>query len=121
MVSVNCTVKFFLDHVTSFHCAEIENSGVKSRRSISSISTSTQTLDLHGETRRASNPSEFVNHASAASTLLLFVKMKYCLESKMLKFLMRVLSFPGKPEERPTLAYELMAGCSRPFKNHHCS
>ncbi|KAL0924254.1 hypothetical protein M5K25_005070 [Dendrobium thyrsiflorum] len=41
---------------------EMENSGVQSQRSISSISTSTQTLDSHGGTGSTSNPSEFVNH-----------------------------------------------------------
>ncbi|KAK1256652.1 hypothetical protein QJS04_geneDACA005663 [Acorus gramineus] len=41
---------------------EMENSGVQSQRSISSISTSTQTLDNHGGQGSSSNPSEFVNH-----------------------------------------------------------
>lgn len=40
---------------------EMENSGVQSQRSISSISTSIQALDSHG-TGSTSNPSEFVNH-----------------------------------------------------------
>ncbi|KAK8948711.1 hypothetical protein KSP39_PZI005558 [Platanthera zijinensis] len=38
---------------------EMENNGIHSQRSISSISTSTHTLDSTGST---SNPSEFVNH-----------------------------------------------------------
>ncbi|XP_038984681.1 uncharacterized protein LOC103708743 isoform X2 [Phoenix dactylifera] len=44
---------------TSTH--EMENSGVQSQRSISSISTSVQNLDHHGA-GSASNASEFVNH-----------------------------------------------------------
>ncbi|XP_010907276.1 uncharacterized protein [Elaeis guineensis] len=44
---------------TSTH--EMENSGVQSQRSISSISTSMQNLDHHGAAS-TSNPSEFVNH-----------------------------------------------------------
>ncbi|XXG45722.1 hypothetical protein AAC387_Pa02g0723 [Persea americana] len=40
---------------------EMENSGVQSQRSVSSISTSNQTLDSHGA-GNSSNPSEFVNH-----------------------------------------------------------
>ncbi|PKA64673.1 hypothetical protein AXF42_Ash007420 [Apostasia shenzhenica] len=41
---------------------EMENSAVQSQRSVSSISASTQTLDLHGGVGSTSNPSEFVNH-----------------------------------------------------------
>ncbi|KAK1298768.1 hypothetical protein QJS10_CPB14g01064 [Acorus calamus] len=42
---------------------EMENSGVHSQRSISSISTSTQTFDLHGgQGSSSSNPFEFMNH-----------------------------------------------------------
>ncbi|XP_038986450.1 uncharacterized protein LOC103718530 isoform X1 [Phoenix dactylifera] len=40
---------------------EMENSGVQSQRSISSISISTQNLDHHGA-GSTSNPSEFINH-----------------------------------------------------------
>ncbi|KAK1312429.1 hypothetical protein QJS10_CPA07g00675 [Acorus calamus] len=41
----------------------MENSGVHSQRSISSISTSTQTFDPHGgQGSSSSNPSEFMNH-----------------------------------------------------------
>ncbi|CAA6672660.1 unnamed protein product [Spirodela intermedia] len=39
----------------------MDNSGVQSQRSISSISTSTQTHDIHGGVS-TSNASEFVNH-----------------------------------------------------------
>ncbi|XP_073116739.1 uncharacterized protein [Elaeis guineensis] len=40
---------------------EMENSGVQSQRSISSISISAQNLDHHGA-GSTSNPSEFINH-----------------------------------------------------------
>jgi len=40
---------------------EMDNSGVQSQRSISSMSTSTQALDHHGA-GSTSSPSEFVNH-----------------------------------------------------------
>ncbi|PKU62364.1 hypothetical protein MA16_Dca021946 [Dendrobium catenatum] len=52
---------------------EMENSGVQSQRSISSISTSTQTLDSHGGTGSTSNPSEFVNHGLFQTDMLLFI------------------------------------------------
>ncbi|XP_042412857.1 uncharacterized protein LOC122006196 isoform X1 [Zingiber officinale] len=41
---------------------EMENSGVQSQRSVSSISTSAQPFDHHGGAGSTSNPSEFVNH-----------------------------------------------------------
>eukprot|EP00262_Sarcandra_glabra_P018494 TRINITY_DN665_c0_g2_i1.p1 TRINITY_DN665_c0_g2~~TRINITY_DN665_c0_g2_i1.p1 ORF type:complete len:161 (-),score=26.58 TRINITY_DN665_c0_g2_i1:240-722(-) len=41
---------------------EMENSGVQSQRSISSMSTSNQTLDSHSASGSSSNPPEFVNH-----------------------------------------------------------
>ncbi|XP_068652929.1 uncharacterized protein [Aristolochia californica] len=41
---------------------EMDNSGVQSQRSISSISTSNQNLDPHGGVGSTSNPQEFVNH-----------------------------------------------------------
>ncbi|KAM0944909.1 hypothetical protein DsansV1_C11g0114021 [Dioscorea sansibarensis] len=41
---------------------EMENSGVQSQRSVSSISTSAQTLDAGSGS--SSNPAEFVNHAT---------------------------------------------------------
>eukprot|EP00262_Sarcandra_glabra_P018493 TRINITY_DN665_c0_g1_i1.p1 TRINITY_DN665_c0_g1~~TRINITY_DN665_c0_g1_i1.p1 ORF type:complete len:175 (-),score=28.45 TRINITY_DN665_c0_g1_i1:150-674(-) len=41
---------------------EMDNSGVQSQRSGSSISTSTQTLDPHSGSGSTSNPPEFVNH-----------------------------------------------------------
>ncbi|ONK66727.1 uncharacterized protein A4U43_C06F11330 [Asparagus officinalis] len=44
---------------TSTH--EMDNCGIQSQRSISSMSTSTQTLDNHGA-GSTSSPSEFVNH-----------------------------------------------------------
>ncbi|KAG0489358.1 hypothetical protein HPP92_008169 [Vanilla planifolia] len=40
---------------------EMENCGVQSQRSISSISTSTQTLESHGGSGITGNPSEFLN------------------------------------------------------------
>lgn len=40
----------------------MENSGIQSQRSVSSISTSTQILDHHGAAGSSSNPPEFVNH-----------------------------------------------------------
>ncbi|KAK9279259.1 hypothetical protein L1049_012937 [Liquidambar formosana] len=41
---------------------EMDNSGVGSQRSVSSISTSNQTLDPKSSAGSTSNPSEFVNH-----------------------------------------------------------
>ncbi|KAK6915039.1 protein of unknown function DUF4050, partial [Dillenia turbinata] len=41
---------------------DMDNSAVQSQGSISSISTSYQTLDPHGGAGSVSNPSEFVNH-----------------------------------------------------------
>ncbi|XP_058113312.1 uncharacterized protein LOC131256424 isoform X2 [Magnolia sinica] len=41
---------------------EMENSGVQSQRSVSSISTSNQTHDPHSVGGSTSNPPEFVNH-----------------------------------------------------------
>ncbi|KAJ6816616.1 uncharacterized protein M6B38_414940 [Iris pallida] len=41
---------------------EMENSGVQSQRSVSSISTSTQIIDHHGAAGSSGNPHEFVNH-----------------------------------------------------------
>ncbi|KAK6140698.1 hypothetical protein DH2020_025550 [Rehmannia glutinosa] len=41
---------------------EMDNSAFPSHRSISSISTSNQTLDTHSNADGTSNPSEFVNH-----------------------------------------------------------
>ncbi|KAG6490128.1 hypothetical protein ZIOFF_051411 [Zingiber officinale] len=43
---------------------EMENSGVQSQRSVSSISTSAQPFDHHGGAGSTSNPSEFVNHGN---------------------------------------------------------
>ncbi|TYI05388.1 hypothetical protein ES332_A10G084900v1 [Gossypium tomentosum] len=40
----------------------MDNSAVQSQGSISSISTSNQTLDLHGSVATANAPAEFVNH-----------------------------------------------------------
>ncbi|XP_077211013.1 uncharacterized protein LOC143846465 isoform X2 [Tasmannia lanceolata] len=41
---------------------EMDNSGIQSQRSISSISTSNQALDPHSGVASTSNPPEFVNH-----------------------------------------------------------
>ncbi|XP_038999806.1 uncharacterized protein LOC120125443 [Hibiscus syriacus] len=41
---------------------DMDNSAVQSRGSISSISTSNQTLDPHGSVAAANAPAEFVNH-----------------------------------------------------------
>ncbi|XP_077229278.1 uncharacterized protein LOC143862156 isoform X2 [Tasmannia lanceolata] len=41
---------------------EMDNSGVHSQRSVSSISTSNQTLDPQSGVASTSNPTEFVNH-----------------------------------------------------------
>lgn len=51
---------------TSTH--EMENSGVQSQRSISSISTSVQNVDHHGA-GSTSNPSEFINHGKGKFNL----------------------------------------------------
>lgn len=45
----------------------MDNSGVQSQRSVSSISTSTQTHDTHGGVS-TSNASEFVNHGKSEVT-----------------------------------------------------
>ncbi|KAJ8644681.1 hypothetical protein MRB53_006429 [Persea americana] len=45
---------------------EMENSGVHSQRSVSSISTSNQISDAHGA-GSTSNPPEFVNHGKSSS------------------------------------------------------
>ncbi|XP_021298266.1 uncharacterized protein LOC110427153 isoform X2 [Herrania umbratica] len=49
------------DFWTTSTC-DMDNSAVQSQGSISSISTSNQTLDLHGSAASANAPSEFVNH-----------------------------------------------------------
>ncbi|KAF8406937.1 hypothetical protein HHK36_006058 [Tetracentron sinense] len=49
---------------------EKDNSAVQSQRSISSISTSNQTLNYHSGTGSSSNPSEFVNHGNYGGLLL---------------------------------------------------
>ncbi|CAA2988924.1 Hypothetical predicted protein [Olea europaea subsp. europaea] len=46
----------------SISSGEMDNSAFPSQRSISSISTSNQTLDTHSNAGSTSNPSEFVNH-----------------------------------------------------------
>ncbi|KAB2061315.1 hypothetical protein ERO13_A10G074100v2 [Gossypium hirsutum] len=49
------------DFWTTSTC-DMDNSAVQSQGSISSISTSNQTLDLHGSVATANAPAEFVNH-----------------------------------------------------------
>ncbi|MBA0840530.1 hypothetical protein Goarm_003108, partial [Gossypium armourianum] len=58
------------DFWTTSTC-DMDNSAVQSQGSISSISTSNQTLDLHGSVATANAPAEFVNHGkfSASNTL----------------------------------------------------
>ncbi|CAI9771492.1 unnamed protein product [Fraxinus pennsylvanica] len=82
------------DDFWSISSGEMDNSAFPSHRSISSISTSYQTLDTHSNAGSTSNPSEFVNHG------------KY----------LRLLSYPLK-----TLLfwlecnYESLLGTSKPF------
>ncbi|OMO54340.1 hypothetical protein CCACVL1_27883, partial [Corchorus capsularis] len=49
------------DFWTTSTC-DMDNSAVQSQGSISSISTSNQTLDPHGTAGSANAPTEFVNH-----------------------------------------------------------
>ncbi|KAG6409489.1 hypothetical protein SASPL_127529 [Salvia splendens] len=56
---------------------DMDNSGLPSHRSASSISTSNQTLDTNGSTGGPSNSSEFVNHGKYFFTSSEFVSVKY--------------------------------------------
>ncbi|KAG8375789.1 hypothetical protein BUALT_Bualt10G0137000 [Buddleja alternifolia] len=49
---------------------DMDNSGFPSHRSMSSISTSNQTLDTHSSAGGTSNSSEFVNHGKHILTIL---------------------------------------------------
>ncbi|PPR96141.1 hypothetical protein GOBAR_AA24529 [Gossypium barbadense] len=58
------------DFWTTSTC-DMDNSAVQSQGSISSISTSNQTLDLHGSVATANAPAEFVNHGKFSAPKLL--------------------------------------------------
>ncbi|MFQ6644892.1 hypothetical protein Gotur_019942, partial [Gossypium turneri] len=58
------------DFWTTSTC-DMDNSAVQSQGSISSISTSNQTLDLHGSVATANAPAEFVNHGKFSASKLL--------------------------------------------------
>ncbi|KAA3479428.1 Germin-like protein subfamily 1 member 15 [Gossypium australe] len=58
------------DFWTASTC-DMDNSAVQSQGSISSISTSNQTLDLHGSVATANAPAEFVNHGKFSAPKLL--------------------------------------------------
>lgn len=61
----------FSEEFWSTSTYEMENSGVQSQKSISSISTLVNTLDHHGGIGSTSNHPEFVNHGECKADLLL--------------------------------------------------
>ncbi|XXG47895.1 hypothetical protein AAC387_Pa02g2463 [Persea americana] len=86
---------------------EMENSGVHSQRSVSSISTSNQISDAHGA-GSTSNPPEFVNHG------------KYiCFQSRQQWIGNRRLENRVQQGKEPKLSwnatYESLLGTNKPF------
>lgn len=58
---------------------DMDNSAFPSHRSVSSISTSNQTLDTHSSTAGTSNSSEFVNHGKYFYTALPLIPIMFSL------------------------------------------
>ncbi|CAA2988926.1 Hypothetical predicted protein [Olea europaea subsp. europaea] len=77
----------------SISSGEMDNSAFPSQRSISSISTSNQTLDTHSNAGSTSNPSEFVNHGK--NLCLLSYPLKILLSSvlELRKLVLLALDF----------------------------
>lgn len=86
---------------------EMENSTFPSQRSVSSISTSNQALDLQGTSGSSSNPTEFVNHG-----LLLWNQARQLwIGDKELKRSKQ----PQDPKLGWNATYESLLGTNKPF------
>ncbi|RWR73354.1 hypothetical protein CKAN_00162700 [Cinnamomum micranthum f. kanehirae] len=90
---------------------EMENSGVHSQRSVSSISTSNQISDAHGA-GSTSNPPEFVNHGKYICLLLWTQTRQQWIGNKRLE---NRVQQAKEPKLSWNATYESLLGTNKPF------